>query len=205
MFDPATASVNGNPLRCPDGVDSGDTCLSDAQITALKIVNTDTQFHFALASGEDHYPGYNLWGADLGITTNPSPIEPTVTFLALGTSQPTLPMPRTAPYISVYNDSFIQYAVTRSVGYDTLSFDPENPGPWAGRLSELSTQDDVKVDLSGFHGKGGKLLIAHGASDVLVSTRATEQYYQRLQAPVGGGRGRHVRPLLRGPRLRPRR
>ena len=185
VFDPATASVNGNPLRCPDGVDTGDTCLSDAQITAMKSVNTDTQFHFALASGEDHYPGYNIWGADLGITTNPSPIEPTVTFLALGTSQPTLPMPRTAPYISVYNDQFIQYAVTRSVGYDTLSFDPENPGPWAGRLSELSTQDDVKVDLSKFHGKGGKLLMAHGTSDVLVSTRATEEYYQRLQAQWG--------------------
>ena len=72
--------------------------------------------------------------------------------------------------------------MTRSPGYDTLSFDPENPGPWASRLSELSTQLDTKVDLSAFHAKGGKLLLAHGTSDVLVSTRATEEYYQRLQS-----------------------
>ena len=65
-----------NSLRCAGGADTGDTCLSDAQITALKVMNTDTQFNFALASGETHYPGYNVWGADLGITTNPSPLHP---------------------------------------------------------------------------------------------------------------------------------
>ena len=35
-FDPATATLNGAPLRCAGGADTGDTCLSDAQITALK-------------------------------------------------------------------------------------------------------------------------------------------------------------------------
>ena len=88
IFDPSTAVFNGRPLRCEGGVDTGDTCLSDAQITALKTINTDTRFNFSLASGEKFYPGYNVWGADLGITTNPSPLQPTVTFLALGTSQP---------------------------------------------------------------------------------------------------------------------
>ena len=131
IFDPATASVNGNPLRCPDGADTGDTCLSDAQITALKTLNSDTRFNFELASGEDGFPGYNMWGADLGITTRTSPLEPTITFLALGTSQPTLPMPSTAPYISKMTDQWIQYFITRSPGYDTFSFDPQNPGPWA--------------------------------------------------------------------------
>ena len=184
IFDPATASVNGSPLRCPGGADTGDTCLSDAQITALKVINTDAQFNYQLASGQDHYPGYNVWGADLGITTNPAAIEPTVTFLALGTSQPTLPMPATAPYISKMTDQWIQYFITRSPGYDSLSLDPENPGPWAVRISQISTQDDVPVDLSKFAAKGGKLLLAHGQVDVLVSTRATEEYYQRLQAQM---------------------
>ena len=32
---------------------------------------------------------------------------------------------------------------------------------------------------------GGKLLMAHGKADVLVSTRATEQYYERLQTTMG--------------------
>ncbi|SHN39300.1 Carboxylesterase type B [Rhizobacter sp. OV335] len=185
VFDPATASVAGNPLRCPDGADTGDTCLSDAQITALKAMNTDTQFHFALASGETHYPGYNVWGADLGITTNPSPLQPTITFLALGTAAPATPMPRNSPYIGTLLDQWIKYSVTRDAGYDSLSFDPENPGPWANRVSQLSTLLDTRVDLDAFAAKGGKLLLAHGLADVLVSTRATEEYYQRLQARMG--------------------
>jgi feruloyl esterase len=184
-FDPATAVFNGRPLRCEGGVDAGDTCLSDAQIAALKTINTDTRFNFSLASGETHYPGYNVWGADLGITTNPSPLQPTVTFLALGTTQPAMPMPRTAPYISVLVDQWIKYSVTRDANYDSLSLDPENPGPFAGRISELSTLLDTKVDLNAFAAKGGKLLLAHGLSDVLVSTRATEEYYQRLQSQMG--------------------
>jgi len=185
VFDPATASVNGNPLRCPDGTDTGDTCLSDAQITMVKALNSDTRFNFELASGEDSFPGYNMWGADLGITTRTSPLEPIITFLALGTSQPTLPMPSTAPYISKMTDQWIQYFITRSPGYDTFSLDPVNPGPWADRISQLSTLMDVPVNLDAFAAKGGKLLMAHGIADVLVSTRATEEYYERLQARMG--------------------
>lgn len=185
IFDPATAIYNGNPVRCAGGADTGDSCLSDAQITALKTINTDTRFNFSLASGETHYPGYNVWGADLGITSNPSPLQPTVTFLAFGTSQPAMPMPRTAPYVSVLLDQWIKYSVTRDPNFDSLSLDPENPGPWAGRISELSTLLDTRVDLGAFAARGGKLLLAHGLSDVLVSSRATEDYYQRLQSRMG--------------------
>ena len=185
VFDPATASVNGAPLRCPDGADTGDSCLSDAQIGALKGMNTSTQLHFLMASGETSYPGYNVWGGDLGITSNPNPLQATVTFLNLGTTQPVFPMPTTAPYISRQTDAIIRYGITRDLGYDSLSLDPENPGPWGPRISELSTLLDVPVNLDAFAAKGGKLLLAHGLVDVLVSSRATEEYYQRLQARMG--------------------
>ncbi len=188
IFDPAVATVGGAPLRCPGGADTGDTCLSDAQITALKTINTPTNFNYFLASGSTQYPGYNVWGADLGITSNPSPLEPIVTFLAFGTSQPTMPMPGTAPYISKMTDQWIKYAVTRDTSYDSLTLDPENPGPWAARVSEISALLDQSSDISGFVARGGKLLLAHGLSDVLVSTRATEQYYQLLQAQFGAAK-----------------
>jgi hypothetical protein len=184
-FDPATASLRGTPLRCPGGTEGGDTCLSDAQITALKVMDTPTVFNFPLASGETQYPGYNVWGADLGITSNPSPLQPTVTFLALGTSQPAMPMPRSAPYISVLVDQWIKYSITRDAAFDSLTLDPENPGPWAARISELSVQLDTGTDISAFAARGGKLLLAHGLADVLVSSRATADYYQRLQAQMG--------------------
>lgn len=185
IFDPAAANLNGAPLRCPAGTDTGDTCLSDAQITALKIMNTAATFNFFLASGSRGNPGYNVWGADLGITSNPSPLQPTVTFLNLGTEQPATPVPAGAPYITKQLDQVIKYGVTRDVSFDSLSLDPENPGPWGPRLSELSTMLDVGTDISGFAARGGKLLLAHGLSDVLVSTRATEQYYQRLKTQFG--------------------
>jgi hypothetical protein len=184
-FDPSTATVNGVALRCPNGADTGDTCLSDAQIAALETINSATVFQFPLASGETQYPGYNVWGADLGISTRTSPVEPVVTFLAFGSSQPATNMPVTAPYISVLTDQWIKYSVTRDASFDSLSLDPEQPGVWADRISALSSQLDTSTDISAFKARGGKLLLAHGVADVLVSTRATELYYQRLQAQMG--------------------
>lgn len=185
VFDPSVATLRGVPVRCPGGADTGDTCLSDAQINALKTINTSTRFFFHLDSKEKHYPGYNVWGADLGITSNPSPLQPIVTFLAFGTSQPTMPMPRTAPYISVLLDQWIKYSVTADPAFDSLSLDPEHPHRWARRIGDLSALLDNSTDLSEFAKRGGKLLLAHGLSDVLVSTRATAEYYERLQEQMG--------------------
>lgn len=181
-FDPSTAEFEGKPIQCGEG--AGNLCLSEAQIAALKAMNTPTQFNFPLASGETHYPGYNVWGSDLGITSNPAAVQPVVTFLALGTAKPEMPMPRSTPYISVLLDQWIKYSVTRDPDFNSLVLDPENPGAWAGRISELSTLLDTRVDLEAFAAGGGKLLLAHGLSDVLVSTRATEEYYLRLQSQM---------------------
>lgn len=185
-FDPMTAMVRGSPVRCAGGVDTGDDCLSDAQIAALNTINTDTHFHFTLASGQTGYPGYNVWGADLGMDTA-SPLQPTVIFLALGTEQPAMPMPGPgrSPYISLLLDQWIKYSVTRNANFDSLTLDPENPGTWATRISDLSVQLDTSTDISAFRARGGKLLLAHGLQDVLVSTRATEDYYQRLKVQMG--------------------
>lgn len=142
-FDPASAAVGGAPLRRTDGADTGDACLSNAQIRALNAMNMDTIFNFKLASGETRYPGYpgyHVWGADLGITSNPSLVQPVVAFLGLGTTAPSMPMPRSAPYISVLVDQWIKYSITRDAGLNLLLLDPENPGPYAARISDLSRQ-----------------------------------------------------------------
>lgn len=184
VFDPATALLDGKPLRCPNGADTGDSCLSDAQISAMKTINTPTRLNY-LASGERQHPGYNIWGADIGIYTRTSPVQGTVNFLALNRTQPKLPMPADAPYISIYTDQWIKYHVTRDPGYDSLSLDPENPGAWADRISFLSITLDAKTDLSAYAAKGGKLLMAHGLNDVLVSSRSTRDYYHTLVRQLG--------------------
>mgnify|MGYP003112691554 CR=1 FL=1 len=186
-FDPATALVDGNNLRCPGGADDGDHCLSDAQIEALNAMNDGVDFNFPLASGETGYPGSNVWGADLGITTIDTPVQPTVVFLALGTAQPVQPdMPRNAPYLSVLVDQWVKYSVAGDADFNSFELDPVNPEPqYAERISELSGMLNSGTDISAFADRGGKLLLAHGLSDVLVSSRATEIYYQRLLEQMG--------------------
>ncbi|WP_175943518.1 tannase/feruloyl esterase family alpha/beta hydrolase [Caballeronia sp. BCC1704] len=184
-FDPATATVNGTPLRCANGADTGDTCLSDAQITALKVYATPITFNYQLGSGETQYPGFNVWGADLGVV-NASAVQPTVISLALNLLQPASPMPATAPYFSVFWDQWIRYFVARDPSVNSLTVDPQNPGAYQARISALTAEQDVnKTDLSAFNAKGGKILMAHGMADALVSTQATEQYYQRLRQTMG--------------------
>jgi hypothetical protein len=46
--------------------------------------------------------------------------------------------------------------------FNSLTLDPENPGVWAGRISDLSKQLDTSTDISAFQARGGKLLLAHG-------------------------------------------
>ncbi len=183
IFDP-------NVVRCPDGLDTGDTCLSDAQIEALHIYNSAAIFNFTMASGLQYFPGCNVWGADLGMTQQDAggyAFQPYVIFLTLGTKQPQLPPDRTMPYLSPFLDQFMKYAVVRDETgtFDTLSIDPENPGDYADRISELSKELDTSPDISKFVARGGKLLIAHGLQDVLVSTRASQMYWELLEAKFG--------------------
>jgi feruloyl esterase len=189
-FNPATATLNGQPIRCPGGVEGGDTCLSDAQIASFNVINTPLQLNYALASGETTYPGFNTWGTDFG-NTGASPLQATVLTLSMGTEQPANPMPPVTaaampPYGSTFWDQWVKYFVTRDPNFNSLSLDPQNPGVWRNRIVDLTgIQDANKTDLSPFQARGGKILMAHGAHDALVSTRATEQYLSRIQTAMG--------------------
>ena len=198
-FNPSTAMLVNQTLRCVSGVDTGDTCLSDAQIAGYNVTNTPLTLNYALASGETTYPGFNTWGTDFG---NPgtSPLQPTVLTLALGTEQPANPMPAvkpattttiatSPPYGATFWDQWVKHFVTRDANFNSLSLDPQNPGKWQERIVQLTAmQDTNKTDLSAFANKGGKILMAHGAHDALVSPRATQQYWQRIRAGMGASK-----------------
>jgi hypothetical protein len=193
-FDPAKAKLNDRPLRCPDGADTGDHCLSDVQINALKVFNTPIRFSQPLASGERDYPGFNTWGTDLGRPGSGL----VVNRLGLNTLQPDYPMPvhgtgfaDGAPYHSGFWDEWVRYFITRNPTFNSLTLDPTNLGPWQARVDALSLRQDVnETDLSAFVANGGKILMAHGTSDQLVSTRATAEYYERVQRDMGVGQTR---------------
>jgi Tannase and feruloyl esterase len=175
------ATFNPTTVRCPGGADTGDTCLSDAQLTALNIMNSPLIFNFELASGETSYPGYNVFVADTGIPSS-SPFEGIVSLLALGAVQPAFPVTSSMMFDGQISDSFIRYTVMDDPTFDSLTFNTASPGPFASRVSYLSSLDAVITDLTPFAAKGGKLLLAHGTADLTVSTRATEFYFQKMQA-----------------------
>ena len=187
-FDPATATVKGQPLRCPGGLDSGPNCLSDSQIATLRTYTTPIVFQTPLASGESQYPGYNIYGADLG-RPGTNPLQGIVTSLALGTEAPTMPIPAQTSSLNLFWDHWIRYFVAQDPNYNALTVDPQNLGALQGRVNALSVLLDVnQTTYAAFAARGGKLLIAHGMADALVSTRATEQYFDRLQAARGAAK-----------------
>ena len=192
-FNPSTAVLNGAPIRCVGGADTGDTCLSDAQIAGFNVTNTPLVLNYTLASGETSYPGFNTWGTDFGMPGT-SPLQPTVLTLSLGTQQPANPMPpvagaSTPPYGSTFWDQWVRFFVTRDASFNALSLDPQNPGVWQARMVALTgTQDLNNTDLSAFQARGGKILMAHGAHDALVSTRATAQYWNRIRNTMGAAK-----------------
>ena len=192
-FNPATAMLNGTALRCVGGADTGDTCLSDAQIAGFNVTNTPLVLNYTLASGETSYPGFNTWGTDFGMPGT-SPLQPTVLTLSLGTEQPANPMPpvagaSTPPYFSTFWDQWVRFFVTRDASFNALSVDPQNPGALQARMVELTRIQDLnKSDLSAFQARGGKILMAHGSHDALVSTRATAQYWARIRSTMGAAK-----------------
>jgi feruloyl esterase len=96
-------------------------------------------------------------------------------------------MPTTAPYISRQLDQVLKTMISRDASFDPLTFDPTTavPANLASRFSALSAMIDDSTDIAAFVNRGGKLLLAHGLSDVLVSTRATADYYTRLVKQYG--------------------
>jgi feruloyl esterase len=146
-------------------------------------MNSPLDFDFELASGETSYPGYNVFIADTGIPSA-SPFEAIVTELALGSVQPAFPLTPAMMFDGQISDSFIRFTVADNPALDSLTFNTAKPGPFAARLSDLSSFDAVITDLTPFAERGGKLLMAHGTADLTVSTRATEFYLQRLQATM---------------------
>lgn len=190
-FDPMKARVGDDKLRCPGGKDTGDHCLSDQQIASFEAMDSPLTLPYRLASGERGYPGFTTWGTDFGIPST-HPLQPIVNDLAWGTKQPSHPMPPVnavfdnPPYAATFWDEWAKHFVTGDPAFNSLSLDPRRPGVWQSRIVELTgIQDANETDLSAFADRGGKIVMAHGSHDALVSNRASQLYVQRLEDEMG--------------------
>ena len=177
VSNPGACHFNVASLRCPTGADEGDACLSDAQIAALKVMNTDLHLSYALASGETGIAGYRVFqGVDL-----------TARISGLGASAPGPgPLTQTSPIHYMFFNVFTRGFVMRDMNADALAFDPEHPGVWAPRMSQISAIiGSSRPDLSRFSRHGGKLILVHGNDDALVPVGWSEAYYSRVTRTMG--------------------
>jgi hypothetical protein len=175
--------LNGKPIRCTGGADTGDNCLSDAQFAALDRMNAAIRFSYPIAGGEQTFPGYNVYTSDSGLTGG-SPLAPIVSMMSIGNAAPTHPVNSGMSFAALYVDNFVRYGITRDPDYNALALDPQHPGPYARRISDLTGIEAIG-DLKRFAARGGKLLMLHGTADLLVSPRLTEAYYADLNRTLG--------------------
>ena len=195
-FDPAAATIDSRPLRCPDGADTGDTCLSDLQIDSMRVINAPLILPYKLASGETGYPGFNAWGTDFGRIFPPSSPgaehQENLVGIGFGTVPPRDPMVldgkplKGAPAMSPFWDQWVKFFITGDPNFPSTTLDPVNPGHYQARIRQRAGEQDMsETDLSAFRAHGGKLLILQGTIDQLVSSRATAKYVDRVTATMG--------------------
>jgi feruloyl esterase len=167
-----TAETVRRTLRCPDGTDSGDTCLSDAQIGAVEKIASAYRPGFAIA-GMDEFPRWALLEG--------ARFEGRSTF---GT-RPVPGNPPTAADALLYNAgaATTKYILTRDPAVDALTFEPT---ALKARTQEVGTIMDVSdIDLTPFRVRGGKLLLVHGTTDDFITPHNTVAYYNRHRALQG--------------------
>jgi feruloyl esterase len=58
ISDPAACKFDIASLRCAGGGDAGDSCLSDAQIAAIRSLDAPVIYNFPLGGGDTAYPGW---------------------------------------------------------------------------------------------------------------------------------------------------
>jgi len=177
IANPESCRFDVAQIRCQSGVDENDSCLSDAQITALKVMSSDLRLRYPLASGERGFPGYHVFqGVDL-----------TAPVAGLGSRAPTPPpVLATEPIHYLFYSVFVRGMLARNLQTDPLTFDPENPRAWSSRMSELSVMlQAAQADLSSFERHGGKVIIVHGNDDPLIPVGWTENYYESVVRKMG--------------------
>ncbi|MCA7953666.1 tannase/feruloyl esterase family alpha/beta hydrolase [Burkholderia seminalis] len=168
-------------VRCPNGTDAGDTCLSDAQIATIQTIAAPLQLPYPLANGVTQYAGYNILAGS--VFAGP------YTTRDLGESKaPANPAGKKDANQWVTGDQWVKYFVTRVPTFDSLTFDPVHPGTYQSRVQALSALTDAtSTDLSAYVAKGGKLIITHGLADEIVSTDSSTDYYTGLVQRFGQG------------------
>ncbi len=169
------AKINLQTLRCVGGVDTGDTCLSDAQLATLNASYGPTVMPFALANGLTTYPG-RLYGGEIQLGS-----EGVGRWVTNGLV-PNLPPTASDARGVIYGSSYARYLIARDAAFDIRTY---KAAAYQARIQEISAlMDSTNPDLAAFRARGGKLIIRENSGDWAQSPLAGIQYYQSVVAKL---------------------
>ena len=166
------AAFDVKTLRCANGADTGETCLSDAQLAAVARIASDYTPGFAVA-GMDTFPRWPLLeGALFRDRSNWGQVP-----------QPSNPLSGKEPLLYTAGDQTAKFIISRNPKLDVMTFDPKE---WQPRIATVASIMDVSdVSLERFKAKGGKIILTHGTADDFITPHNTELYYQRQVKQFG--------------------
>ena len=172
------AKFRAEALRCAEG-QSGDACLTEAQVKAIDTLHASYKFAFPLANGLDDYPGWGVSGED-----SPS-FGPTGGWISwwLGTTAPAQPPVQSNGIAWIYGAGGIQYVMAQDPKLDVTKYRPEDH---KARLLEVSQlMDSTNPDLSRYRARGGRLIILEHMADYAQSPYAGIRYFENVQRTLG--------------------
>jgi feruloyl esterase len=174
ISDPAGCDVTAESLRCADGR-AHHGCLSDAQLHTLETFATEERTAMPLSNGVDSVPGYNvLAGASL---------TPSVGLLHFPMKNPVVVL---NSFGYVIGDDVTRNFLMVGQNFNSRTLDINSGGPWHDELVKAAVEiDSTSVALEPFVAHGGKLILVHGTSDVVIPTNSTVDYYERVEARMG--------------------
>lgn len=173
------SKVDLQALRCTGGADTGNDCLSDAQLATVRAMQTPYVLPFPVANGLTTYPP-SLFGHEATL----EPVLPTMTRWVTGTAQPTPAIDAsTSGQYWLYGGNFVRYFVMRDPNFDARTFDPARHQERLKQVSEII--DSSNPDLSAFFARGGKLIMRENMADLAQSPMAGIRYFEAMSARVG--------------------
>lgn len=180
VLDPVGCKAKFQPesLRCAAG-QSGDACLSEAQIAAIKTLHSTYKFSFPLENGLDDYPGWGVSGE------NTPAFGPTGGWISwwLGKAAPAQPPQPSNGIAWIYGAGGIQYVFARDPKLDVTTYKPDDHKERLLQVSKL--MDSTNPDLSRFAARGGKLVILENMADYAQSPYAGIRYFENVQRTLG--------------------
>lgn len=162
---PALADVA--VLRCAGGTDTGDTCLSDAQLDVVASWTTQAAFTgsptfrnagWNLTGNEDDPGAWRTW------VTGDGNVSTALQFL--------------------FQDTTVKNYLARDRTADSLAYTPWDQNQNA-LYAMAALNDATNADIRPFIHSGGKLILWHGGNDSALSARSTVEYHGNMRSAIG--------------------